>query len=173
MRNIAITGHRPKDLPPGYNIENVRRALLNYRPDALHPKGTASFITGGALGIDQMVATVAMDWNLYYEVILPFPVETMARFWTAHQRMWLEHLIENADYHEVIGGATYDPAMYQRRNERMVDRADAVFAFWTGKRHGGTANCIRYALAQKKGVWNLLSDERARYPQGSRPIYEV
>jgi len=33
-----------------------------------------------------------------------------------------------------------------------------VFAIWTGKPSGGTANCIRYALAQDRPTFNLLID---------------
>ena len=44
---------------------------------------------------------------------------------------------------------------YQQRNEAMVNNANYVFAVWTGKPVGGTANCIRYALSQGKDVYNL------------------
>ena len=172
MRAIAITGHRPKDLPPGYTYENVRRALVNYRPDALRPRGDTAFITGGALGIDQWVAQFAMDEGLPYEVILPFHPAVMTARWGYDDKKRLLTLIGEANRIEVVGGDTYDPAMYQRRNERMVDRSDGVFAFWSGKPHGGTANCIRYALSIGKPVWNFLP-QRGRYENIPRPIYDM
>ena len=34
----------------------------------------------------------------------------------------------------------------------MVDNADILLAFWSGKRHGGTWNAIQYALKVGKPV---------------------
>ena len=170
MSVIAITGHRPKDLPPGYGYNDVRSALAPlYRPDALHPHGTARFITGGALGIDQWVALWCLNEGVEYEVILPFPISVMSKFWRLDSTQLLERLIAGASHFEVVGDYSYDPAMYQRRNERMVDRADKVFAFWSGKPYGGTANCIRYAQSVGKPIYQYLP-QRGRYPNIGRPL---
>ena len=168
-RAIAITGHRPKDLPSGYGMRDIRKALVSYRPDGLHPRGTASFITGGALGIDQLVAEFALNEGLYYEMILPFHPAVQSRGWSYDDNKRFYRLIDNADRVEIVGGDHYDVAMYQRRNERMVDRSDGVFAFWSGKPYGGTTNCIRYALKAGKKVWNFLPDG-SRYENIGRPI---
>lgn len=153
MTTIAWTGHRPKDMP-GTTYMEFRSAM-----DAvgLGARKDVAFITGGALGADTWAAEYALTNHLPYTIILPFPVVTMTEFWTAIQRHVLEIHIEHAsDVQIVHDELTYDVRAYQRRNEEMVNRADYVFAVWTGKQIGGTANCIRYALKMGKPVFNTL-----------------
>jgi hypothetical protein len=47
---------------------------------------------------------------------------------------------------------------YQERNERMVDEADFLLAFWVGRRKGGTFNCMKYANRRSKLIFNALDE---------------
>lgn len=151
MHTIAFTGHRPKDLPREFERQQVYSAL--------HQTLTADhdyhFVTGGALGIDTWAADYAFDMGFGLTLILPFPVSVMTKFWHPDDEGLLWTHRQMADEVIVIGDS-YNPAHYQRRNEAMVDRADEVIAFWTGKPFGGTANCINYALRVDKPIRNLL-----------------
>ena len=153
MTVIAWTGHRPKDLDPTFTFTRFTAILdglgMNARDDV-------RFITGGALGIDTMAAEYAITRNIPLTLILPFNIATMTKFWREHDALTLaEHWLK-ADETIALSHDTYNVAMYDKRNHEMVDRADIVFAVWTGKPVGGTSNCIRYAHKVNKPVWNLL-----------------
>lgn len=47
------------------------------------------------------------------------------------------------------------PWVYHKRNEWMVDNADRVLAYWSGKESGGTFACINYARKVDKKVRNI------------------
>jgi hypothetical protein len=59
----------------------------------------------------------------------------------------------------VVGNSNYSVRRYFRRNERMVDDADLVIAFWDGREDGGTVGCIKYAQHKHKRVFDAFSRE--------------
>jgi uncharacterized phage-like protein YoqJ len=77
--------------------------------------------------------------------------------WAA--RPWAGHKARRGDeeiYARVLAGASRvvnvddspdykGPWQYHKRNEWMVDNADRVLAYWSGKEEGGTYACIQYA----------------------------
>jgi len=152
MTTIAFTGHRPKDLP-GLTYQQFARALdalgVGLRRD-LH------FVVGGALGTDTWAAEYALTRGIPYTLITPFELDVMDRFWgEADQKRLTGHALNAVEHRRVHTGG-YDVRAYQQRNEAMVDAADVVFAVYTGKRGGGTYNCIRYAIKAGKPVYNLF-----------------
>lgn len=152
MHTIAFTGHRPQDLPKDMGYQTFAEAL-----DALgvSKRTDLRFVVGGALGTDSWAATYAITHGIDFDLVLPFKPEVMGRFWSEVDRVCLQTAIHCADSYRVIHEGTYAPEFYQRRNEAMVDKADHVFALWSGKPRGGTTNCIRYALTSGKPVYNL------------------
>jgi uncharacterized phage-like protein YoqJ len=151
MKRIAFTGHRPKDLG-GKTYLDFRAAL-----DALGvgERRDLHFIVGGALGVDTWAAEYALSHKIPYTMITPFTSEVMGRFWPQLDRDLLAMYADRAAEYRVITTGPYDVGAYQQRNEAMVDTADVVFAVWTGKTMGGTANCIRYAQRMDKPIYNL------------------
>ena len=148
---IAFTGHRPKDLEGA--------TYMAFR-DALDALGTTTrtdlrFVVGGALGVDHWAAVYAQANSIPYTVVLPFPPEVMGKFWSDADRKHLAADIDGSEELRIVNHLQYDVRDYQKRNEWMVDMADVVFAVWTGKQVGGTANCIRYAKQMRVPVWNL------------------
>lgn len=143
---IAWTGHRPKDIPSDFNFQRFAAIL-----DGIGGmKGDIAFITGGALGIDSWAAEYAVTRCIPLHLHLPFSASIMSNADGLYR-----HIAHSTSV-TVIGGDTYDIAMYQKRNESMVDAAQLVLAVWTGKHSGGTANCIRYALKKGVPIYNLL-----------------
>lgn len=80
---IIITGHRPDRLHyrgrDGYDRDNpLRRALRDHLREAFaciaaeHHPSRAVLVTGGALGVDQDAAGVALRMGLPYDVYVPF-----------------------------------------------------------------------------------------------------
>lgn len=159
MTTFAFTGHRPKDLPLGFDQERFY-GILNHVLNSGSRLGNATpqpdaFITGGALGIDTFAAEYALDHGIYLSIITPFTPDVMTKFWRYEDRERLLTHLNMANATRCLGDH-YDGSLYQRRNEAMVDAAEAVLAFWTGKRYGGTFNCIAYALRREKPVVNLI-----------------
>ena len=153
MRTIAWTGHRPKDL--GSLDYRAFADLMNNRDETASPYRDLIFVTGGALGIDTYATEWAFVHNIPYHIILPFTTRAMTKFWPESSRATLRRHLEHAESITVIGADYYEIQRYQERNEAMVDRADEVWTYWTGKTHGGTWNCIQYALKEGKPVFNI------------------
>lgn len=159
MKTIAFTGHRPKDLPRGFDYQEFAQIMDSVIASR---SGTdpLEFVTGGALGIDTWAAEYATQHNIPFHIITPFTHQVMTRYWKPEDAATLQRHIELATRAEALEDF-YRVDLYQRRNEAMVDRADCVLAFWTGKRHGGTWNAIQYALKVGKPVVNAI-DGRMR-----------
>jgi uncharacterized phage-like protein YoqJ len=150
MTIIALTGHRSEDCE--YE-PTVRRKLRQVYEDF----GSISVvICGMANGVDLWGADEALGKGL--------------EVWAA--RPWAGHGPRKGDealYARVLEGASRvvnvdesleyaGPWVYQKRNEWMVDHADRVLAYWSGKEKGGTWNCIRYAENVGKKVRNCYGD---------------
>lgn len=157
---FAFTGHRPKDLSD-YTQEDLYRELNLLFEDRRPP---ARFITGGALGIDTWAAEYAIDHGIPLTLILPFTIPTMTKFWAKEDSERLHFHFTMAELTSIIHREGYHVSAYQRRNEAMVDHAHALLAFWTGKRFGGTYNCIRYALDIETPVARMLNRPPLRTP---------
>jgi len=175
---ISITGHRPGDLRSldgkPLTLEEPIADLLDRAAKRAQDGGYSGVhvITGGALGTDQAVAAAVYDLGargftpgmhkgiaFTYEVVLPFPIEVMAKRWRQADRERLELLCQCAT--EVVGpvSPTFAFWAYHQRNQLMVQRSMIVIAFWSGKASGGTFACIQYALKKAKPprpVYNAL-----------------
>jgi uncharacterized phage-like protein YoqJ len=141
----SITGHRPEGIPLNFPIvTELRRAY-----DEL---GVTHVIQGMAAGVDLTSAYAAWLSQIPY---------TCAKPWSGHEprvadRELYRKVIEHAA--EVVNVQTYDKYpgawVYQVRNEWMVDHAQLVIAVWDGSA-GGTGNCVKYALKQKKHIYRI------------------
>lgn len=152
MTFIAFTGHRPKDLPFEFNYQSFAQRL-----DSLGiPDSDSSFIAGGALGVDTFAAEYALQRGLPLHLHLPFTQSVMSNMWHPQARATLARHADHAVSVRIIHPGDYDVSAYQLRNESMVHAADVVYAVWTGRPVGGTANCIRFALKRDVPVYNLL-----------------
>lgn len=151
MKHIAFTGHRPKDMP----LADYAEFAWTLDSLGVGARTDIAFVTGGALGVDSWAARYALANSLPLHIVLPFPIDIMVRFWTERDADWLRHCVDQADSVTVLADQ-YDVRVYNQRNRVMVDRAFAVFAVWTGKPYGGTANCVEYAVSVGRPIWNLL-----------------
>lgn len=153
---ISFTGHRHlkyKDVVS--HLESIHRD---------HPN--ASWIVGGAVGLDSHAAEFAMSHGIKFSLILPFPSPVMTKFWSPAQRDVLARSVKQCSHLSVLAPA-YDKAGYQARNVRMVDMSDMLVAFFDGS-PGGTANCVRYAQSVNKSIVRFNGKEEA---SASSPAY--
>lgn len=139
----AATGHRPKSLKTGYNLDPLislaRMWLADRNPDAV--------ISGMALGWDQAVAYAALDLGIPVRAYVPFHGQADA--WSTASQASYQKLLLRCESIKVVIPGGYEVWKMQARNEAMVDDCDMVLALWNGE-NGGTGNCVRYA--EKKGV---------------------
>lgn len=144
---IAATGHRPNDIKePQDEVQIKARVKLQY-------SGATRLICGMAEGFDLIAARAAIELGL--------PI-TVARPWNTHTvgKLWIEDYVNVMKYadkiHVVVDSDTYHVSYLHKRNEWMVDNADAVMAYWNGKQSGGTFACRQYAKKVGKPVANII-----------------
>lgn len=134
---VAGTGHREL---------RDRDWIAAETEKALIEMGASLVYTGMASGFDLLLAKTA--WGLR----IPF---IAVRPWSGHvPRKADEYDYKRAiqladDVVDVLPNKDYPGAWaYQRRNEYMVDRADAVLGLLEAGKKGGTYNCLNYAYGK-------------------------
>ena len=159
---IYITGHRPEEL-----ASLPRATLLDLATQAIevgiaHARQQGytrvDFITGGARGIDQLLARAAhlhptFPTLVRYRLYLPFPPEVMSAMWRDHRLF--DRLVADVPVPVRVLAPVFSKAAYHQRNAAMVDDAREGIAFWSGRRTGGTYACLRYALAVPRGATDI------------------
>ena len=148
---IAITGHRDID-------KRTVEAAKWWVSQIARKYPQATIITGGALGTDMLVATLAIKAGLRSKVYLPFEFDTHTARWNYASKANLRWVLDRSEV-RVVGGSEYSTKLYFRRNERMVDNADLVIAFWDGREEGGTFGCMKYAEHCGKRVFDAFDRE--------------
>ena len=149
---VAGTGHREL---------RDRDWIAAQTEKALIDMGASLVYTGMASGFDLLLAKTA--WGLG----IPF---IAARPWRGHTPRVADRYDYNRalqlaqDVVDVLPNMEYPGAWaYQKRNEYMVDNADAVLAVLESGKRGGTYNCVKYATGKTvriidplmKEVWNV------------------
>lgn len=151
---VAGTGHRPENSESEQVVRTKARVKLQY-PNKTG-KTASVFICGMAAGLDLWAGDEALKLGI--------------EVWAA--RPWAGHKPRNQDaelYERVLAGASrvvnvnesqdYPGVwVYQKRNEWMVDNADAVMAYWNLHEGGGTWNCVKYARKVGKPIANIYHD---------------
>lgn len=149
----CFTGHR---ILSREDIQRIRPRLAQ-AVDAMIRRGVTTFISGGALGFDQMAALEVLsrrdEGHAPIRLIIAQPCRSQAARWTAEQRRNYEQILARAD--EVVCLAeTYYNGCMQARNRWMVEHAAYVIACMA-RLKGGTAQTVSYALKKDRQVLNL------------------
>ena len=150
---IAITGHRPHKLGNDYQLVSdlimdikqiIQTQIDTYMPDTL--------ITGMALGIDTLFAMIAIENGIPFIAAVPF--KGQESMWPQTSRKAYLNLINQAKEIVVVSEGNFTVHKMQLRNQWMVDNCDILLAVWDGS-SGGTANCVKYAIAQGKQIVHI------------------
>ncbi len=144
--NLAITGHRPQKLA-GPEVELQVRAMLRWLFGSVKPTWV---ISGMALGVDQWAAEEAM--LLRIPVLAAIPCWEQEHFWSDSAKRKYHELLSRVQHREQVTDTVYAPGVMQRRNEWMIDRANAVGAVFDGT-DGGTCNAVKYAIGARKPIF--------------------
>lgn len=163
ISTVCFTGHRPSDL--GTSTASAKEALRKAIEDAIQ-HGATNFITGGAIGVDTYAAQLVIEakaTNPNIKLYIAVPFRGFTKYWSDAQRAEYADTIRKCDGFKIVCDKPSKRA-YHVRNHFMVDRADAVIAYWSGKRNGGTFATVQYALQTKTTVINC-------YPKASHNAY--
>ncbi len=167
-KTCCFTGHRPNKLGGEYDLLhpvnlNIKNKIIPV-VEQLIKGGTIRFISGGALGTDQIGFWVVKSLQKKYKnikIIVAKPFKYQEKAWKNQRTLnWYYKMLEQADevvnVEEVTGYedtktetefGEYSSIKMQKRNEYMVDNSRYIIAVWDGST-GGTYNCLKYAKSQ-------------------------
>jgi uncharacterized phage-like protein YoqJ len=176
-RQVAcFTGHRPQaKCMFGFNLKDERyqplyRELTKTIELCINKEGITRFISGGALGIDQIAFWLVHKLKEKYpniKNIVAVPFKNQDKVWTEEQKYWYKKVLEKAD--EIVFVDELDNFKYkddsvpigdysrdkmQKRNEWMCNNSRIVIAVFDGSK-GGTNNCVYYARRSGKSIFKL------------------
>lgn len=159
----CFTGHRPEKLG-GYERDNPvmtrLRGPLRERILRAYDLGYRTFISGMALGLDQLAAELVLEAKAVYRdicLVAAVPFDGQEGRWPKAAQKHYHTLIQLADECVVVCEGDYAGWKMQKRNEWMIDRSSLVISVWDGSTSGGTFNAVMYAktVAHKPARWNL------------------
>ena len=139
----AVTGHRV--LSSDFSKEELRAALR-----ALAAAGVRTFLCGMALGFDLLCAeeVLLLREELPVRLVACIPCADQAARYPKSARERYERILDRCDERAVLHECYCDGCMFER-NRYMVDRADLLLAYFTGRR-GGTKYTVGYA--ERRGI---------------------
>ena len=158
MKTCAFTGHRPQNLPFGFNEEderciNLKKTLREQIINLIENEGVTHFISGMAIGVDMYAAEIVLGLKASYPGITlesAIPCESQAAKWSETLRDRYFDIASKCDKETLIQ-THYSPDCMDKRNRYMVDHADVLIAVWD-ERPSGTGKTVNYALHQGKPV---------------------
>ena len=151
---IAGTGHRPDKLG-GYSEQVLRKLINTIKPNLL---GADQVISGMALGYDTALAIAALELDINLLCAVPFLGQESK--WPKESQERYKEILQEAHTVIYVGEPGYAVWKMQTRNEWMVDHCTKLLCLWNGS-NGGTANCIRYALAKNVKIENIWDQYEA------------
>lgn len=153
-QTCCFTGHRKL---PQEKIEQIL-IRLNQEVDNLISQGITDFISGGALGFDQLAASLIVakkEMGNNIRLIFALPCKNQDMLWSAEQKRLYRGLLDEAD--EIIYvSEEYTNDCMKKRNQYMVDRSAyciCALIFETG----GTAQTVKYAGKKNIKVINVTN----------------
>lgn len=152
---IAVTGHRPNKLGNEYDLvgpysdhvrKNLQEVINVYKH--IHPY----LLTGMALGIDQLWASLAITNDLPFIAYIPFKGQELK--WPEKSQKMYRYLLSRAEEIIICSPGSYTPQKMQIRNMKMVDDCNLLVGVHDGT-EGGTYNCLKYAEDKSKPILRI------------------
>lgn len=144
-QTCCVTGHR--DIP-FEKIPYVQDQLRQELVQAIQ-HGYTHFISGFASGVDLIFAGIVAGLKSEYPITLEAAIPYPGRMKTPD--MIFQRLMKECDIVKVHT-EQYSKSCYMVRNRYMVDCSTLVIAVNDGRKSGGTAATMRYALQMKRNV---------------------
>jgi len=143
----CFTGHRKL---PAKKIENIM-LRLNAEIERLIQQGVTDFISGGALGFDQIAASLIIakkETGGNIRLIFALPCRNQDEHWTSEQKRLYRSLLNEADEVRYVS-EEYNPDCMKNRNYYMVEHSAYCVCAMLHNR-SGTSQTVSYA--RKKGL---------------------
>lgn len=147
----AITGHQ--NLGEASTVEWVRESLSA----AISQHDVTHGYTALAIGADQMFAEILLAHEIPYTAVLPCR-EIVNTFETPEHLQNYRRLLHRAAAVETLAFVEPSEQAFFAAGKRVVELAELVIAVWNGlpaRGLGGTADVVKYALAQHKRVLHI------------------
>lgn len=171
----GFTGHRPDKLGGCYSLKHsesirIMEKLTPILQQLIHEEGVKRFVTGGAIGFDQIAFWTIQKLkqsNTEIKNIVAVPFRNQSCKWSDRETLlWYNKMLQVADevvYVDEIADygmdnipiGEYHVAKMQKRNEYMVNQSRIMIACWDGTK-GGTANCVKYINKKGKTLYRMI-----------------
>jgi uncharacterized phage-like protein YoqJ len=162
-KTVGFTGHRPSKTSNNYSLKHpmsikINQVLTPIIEDLIESQGITRFISGGALGFDQIAFWTVQRMKVKHpeiKNILSIPFVNQPSKWTDKESLhFYNKMMEIADeiiYVDELPEYTikgvpvghYHIAKMQKRNEHMVNNSRIMVSLYDGST-GGTGNCVNY-----------------------------
>ncbi len=155
----CFTGHRPQNLPCGFNETHPACLKIKYQLKRLikgliDKKNVAHFISGGALGVDMWAMEIVLELKEEYPNITleaAIPCRSQADRWNSKSQVRYNRLLSLCNKVTFVG-ERYTADCMMKRNKYMVDNSDYIVAVWNGT-PSGTGKTVAYAIEIDKTVY--------------------
>ncbi|WP_413168052.1 SLOG family protein [Capilliphycus salinus ALCB114379] len=135
MKVAFITGHRIINYPV------VRQGIEQLTNLAIE-RETTTFLSGMAIGTDQLAAEVWSSRYLPWKAILP--CQDQSALWTTNQQLHYRKLLTKASEIQILY-PKYQRGVMQARNQFLVKNSQLGLAVWDGTETGGAFLTIQMA----------------------------
>ncbi len=119
-------------------------------------EGVTNFISGGALGFDQLAASLIIskkETQRKIRLIFALPCKGQDKYWSEEQKRAYRAQLSTAD-EIVYVSQEYDGGCMDRRNRYMVGCSVYCLCAMT-RSFGGTARTVRYASEEGLTIINI------------------
>lgn len=156
--SCCFTGHRPKNLPWGYDEFGIRYALFRRKMKKAIEKsiadGFTNFISGMALGVDMIAAELVIELKSKYPNITlecAIPCIEQCSKWPDASIMRYQNICNLADKVTTVSNTLYFNGCMAKRNKYMIDNSSRLIAVYNGS-SGGTQQTIKMAEIAKLSI---------------------
>ncbi len=165
---IGISGHRDLKISelPKYKkeIKDILKEKMEEFPDR-----EIYILTPLAKGADQLIAKVAKELGLRYEVILPMPLELYKKDFTPKEyrefyTLYIDavgattiELVDDNRLEDIVDYGEKRDKQYLKVGQEVVKRSDFMLFLWdrvVNHKTGGTADIVEYAKEQYQDNFN-------------------
>ena len=151
--SCSFTGHRVIDVRHKDKIDDLLDRAIAYA----YSVGVRTFYSGGAVGFDTLAARAVVKFRLMHpdvSLVMLLPCADQDSKWTQRQQSNYQYILSVANEVVYLSDGYYRGCMHVR-NRELVERADMVIAYCSG-RPGGSSHTLKLATKCKKTVYNLF-----------------
>lgn len=155
----CFTGHRPSQLPWGYNEYGIRFKFFKFRLKRVIMKcikqNYKHFISGMALGVDIIAAEIVLELKSHHPDITlecALPCKNQSEKWNDESILRYINVLSLADKVTLVSESLYFNGCMAKRNRYMINHSNRIIAIYNGKKHGGTYQTINMAKIANKEI---------------------